>query len=88
MNKTNIKTNKTMIYASRVTSWVKARNCSSSTVDFDFICRLPNKGDWEKNEKRQSINPVQRLVTLHSEIRARDLDDPSPAIFIMKPGED
>jgi hypothetical protein len=66
----------------------KARNCSSSTVDFQFICRLPNKGDWEENEKRQSINPVQRLVTLHSEIRARDFDDPSPAIFIMKPHED
>jgi hypothetical protein len=54
---------------------------------FEFICRLPNKGDWEKNESQYLHYPDSRMVTLKAEIRAHDFDDPSPAIFIMKPGE-
>ena len=33
-------------------------------------------------------NRNMRLVTLKSIIQAQDFDDPSPAIFIMKPSED
>ncbi len=55
---------------------------------YEFICCLPNKGDWERNETQFQNDPRSRLVTLKAEIRAQDFDDPSPAIFIMKPGED
>lgn len=55
---------------------------------FQFICRLPNKGDWEKYESQYLHYPNSRMVTLKAEIRAQDFDDPSPAIFIMKPDED
>ncbi len=66
---------------------VKKSKGDSAFMPFQFVCRLPNKGDWERNEKREGDEGL-RLVTLHATIRARDFDDPSPAIFIMKPDED
>ena len=65
---------------------VKKSKGDSAFMPFQFVCRLPNKGNWERNEKRQDDD--LRLVTLHATIRARDFDDPAPAIFIMKPDED
>jgi hypothetical protein len=44
-------------------------------------------GDWEKNEKIDGDRLI-RTVTLKAFITAQDFDDPSPAIFIMKPDED
>ena len=65
-----------------------AKNCKSNKIDFTYIVSLPEKENWEDNEKRLSFCKTNREVTLHSEIRARDFDDPSPAIFILKPHED
>ncbi len=65
---------------------VKSSKNHCDFIEFKFVCLLPNKGDWERNEKRQGDG--LRLITLHATIRARDFDDPSPAIFIMKPDED
>lgn len=64
-----------------------AKSCSSSLMMFKLNCRLPDKGDWEKNEKMDG-NRLTRTITLKGVIQAQDFDDPSPAIFIMKPGED
>ncbi|MFZ4545890.1 MAG: DUF6573 family protein [Bacteroidales bacterium] len=66
----------------------KAFKNPASTLEFQFICMLPNVGDWEQNEKRIPDMPDHREITLKSVIQARDFDDPSPAIFIMKPNED
>ena len=66
----------------------KAFKNPASTLEFQFICMLPNVGDWERNEKRIPDMPDHREITLKSVIQARDFDDPSPAIFIMKPNED
>jgi hypothetical protein len=54
---------------------------------FKFICRLPDKDDWEQNEKMEGDRPM-RTITLKAVIGPQDIDDPSPAIFIMKPWED
>ncbi|HCY39958.1 MAG TPA: hypothetical protein DHV48_01130 [Prolixibacteraceae bacterium] len=68
-----------------------ARGCNSSTMIYKLNVVLADKGDWEPNERLDPDldgNREMRLVTLKSVIQARDFDDPSPAIFIMKPSED
>jgi len=66
-----------------------ARNVSSNFLQYDFISYLPDEGNWEPNEKLETPeNRLNRLVTLKAVIQAQDFDDPSPAIFIMKPDED
>jgi hypothetical protein len=66
-----------------------ARNVSSNILQYDFISYMPDEGNWEPNEKLETPeNRFNRLVTLKAVIQAQDFDDPSPAIFIMKPDED
>ena len=66
-----------------------ARKESSSHLLFKLLIQLPDDGDWEQNEKvAERSNRLLREVTLKAMITARDFDDPSPAIFIMKPFED
>ena len=66
-----------------------ARNVSSNFLQFDFISFMLDEGNWEANEKLETEeNRFNRLVTLKAVIQAQDFDDPSPAIFIMKPNED
>ena len=68
-----------------------ARSCNTSTLMYKLNVVLADKGDWEPNEKVDPDckgNRTIRLVTLKSVIQAQDFDDPSPAIFIMKPSED
>jgi len=68
-----------------------AKACNQQTLMYKLNVVLPCNGDWEANEKRDpAINDKYntRLVTLKSVIQAQDFDDPSPAIFIMKPSED
>lgn len=64
-----------------------AKTNTNSLMMFKFDCRLPDKGDWEKNEKMDGSR-LSRTITLKSVIQGQDFDDPSPAIFIMKPQED
>jgi hypothetical protein len=67
----------------------QARKVSSNFLQFDFISFMPDEGNWEANEKLETVeNRLNRLVTLKAVIQAQDFDDPSPAIFIMKPNED
>ena len=68
-----------------------ARTCNQQTLMYKLNVVLADKGDWEANEKLDPDldgNRNMRLVTLKSVIQAQDFDDPSPAIFIMKPSED
>jgi len=70
---------------------VAARTCNKQMLMYQLNVVLPCNGDWEANEKRDpEMNDKYntRLVTLKSVIQAQDFDDPSPAIFIMKPEED
>ncbi len=66
-----------------------ARKESSSRLLFKLLVQLPDAGDWEQNERvTDRSNRLLREVTLKALITARDFDDPSAAIFIMKPFED
>lgn len=65
----------------------QARKTPANLLHYKLICRLPDKGDWEPNEKMYQ-NRQTRTVTLKATIQAQDFDDPTPAIFIMKPSED
>ncbi len=67
---------------------LKAKRTSGDSLNFTFACLLPGGDDWERHEQRIPNMPLHREVTLFSQIRAYDFDDHSPAIFIMKPGED
>jgi hypothetical protein len=64
-----------------------ARKVTGSYLEFEFICRLDDISDWESNEVIFE-NRLTRTVKLKSMIQAQDFDDPSPAIFILKPHED
>tara|TARA_R110002050_G_scaffold274283_2_gene418649 strand:+ start:16 stop:450 length:435 start_codon:yes stop_codon:yes gene_type:complete len=66
-----------------------ARKESTFHLLFKLLVQLPDTGDWEQNEEvADRSNRLLREVTLKALITARDFDDPSPAIFIMKPFED
>lgn len=64
-----------------------AKTFNGSLMKYKFISRLPLSTPWEDNEKKQNGN-LNRLVTVKAIIQARDFNDPSPAIFILKPYED
>jgi hypothetical protein len=66
----------------------KAKATPFATMSFQFFCRMLDAGNWEANEKVSESDRLHRLVTLKSICTCQDIDDPSPAIFIMKPNED
>ena len=66
---------------------VRKEKTDSNTIEFNFICQLPDKGDWESNEKLEQ-NRNTRLITLIAVVGPKDIDDSTPAITIMKPNED
>ena len=66
-----------------------ARRTPSNIMFYELVCRIPDTGNWESNEK--SLNgesKLTRLIRLKAVIGPQDIDDPTPAIFIMEPGED
>jgi len=66
----------------------QAKKCSGSVLNFQFTCQVPKASEWLGNEKKSSISFQHRDVKLKAVITAQDIDDPSPAIFIMLPWED
>jgi hypothetical protein len=66
----------------------QAKKCSEPVLNFQFTCQVPKASEWLKNEVKSSISFQHRDVRLKAVISAQDIDDPSPAIFIMLPWED
>ena len=66
----------------------KAKSCPGSLLDFKFTCQVPRDEPWTSNEEKSSISFQHRDVVLKAVITAQDIDDASPAIFIMQPWED
>lgn len=67
---------------------VRARNITGDSLSFSILNLLPDIADFLPNEEPAEDMHMHRIVNLYSQIRAFDFDDPSPAIFIMIPGED
>ena len=66
-----------------------ARRTPGALLFYELICRIPDAGNWETNEKvLKGESRLNRLIRLKAVIGPQDIDDPSPGIFIMKPGED
>jgi hypothetical protein len=65
-----------------------AKRCSGSYFEFRFITHIPDVDNWEPNEIFTGGDRTYCLVKLKAIIQPQDFDDPSPAIFILKPSED
>jgi len=66
----------------------QAKKCTGSLLHFKFNCQVPKSASWSKNETKSSIYFQQREVSLKAVITAEDIDNPSPAVFILLPWED
>lgn len=67
---------------------MQARKSISSVLMFEFVCQLPDTGDWTIYERICEENRLFRLITLRAEIGPLDIDNPDPAITLMLPDED
>ena len=65
-----------------------AKNNPEESLEFEIICRVPNASIWEAHEKPIVDSFQKRIARLKSVVKKQHEDDPSPAIFIMKPDED
>ena len=65
-----------------------AKSCSGNYLEFHFLSLIPYNDIWEPNEICDSGGQLFRFIKLKATIQAHDVDDPSPAIFIVKPQED
>lgn len=66
----------------------QAKKCSGPVLSFKFTCQVPKLMLWTQNEEKSGISFQHRDVKLKAVITAQDINDPSPAIFIMLPWED
>ena len=57
-------------------------------LEFHFSTHTSDVNNWEPNEIFTGGDRTYRLVKLKAIIQPQDFDDPSPAIFILKPSED
>jgi len=66
----------------------EARKTESNTLLYKFFCQFPRTAKILDNEIQVENYSLMREITLKAVITAQDIDDPSPAIFIMLPHED
>jgi hypothetical protein len=67
---------------------MKAKNTDSSLLKFTFTCLLPQDAIAQANEAKSELSRFHKEIKLKAVITAQDIDDASPAIFIMLPWED
>jgi hypothetical protein len=65
-----------------------AKNSDSRILYYWFTCLLRKDATAQANEKKSGISRHHKDVRLKAVITAQDIDDASPAIFIMLPSED
>ena len=65
-----------------------AKNTSDSILYYWFTCLLRKDATTQANEKKSGISKHHKDIKLKAVITAQDIDDVSPAIFIMLPSED
>jgi hypothetical protein len=67
---------------------MSARQTDSALMDYKFICLLRQDATCQANERKSDLSRFYKEITLKAVITAQDIDDASPAIFIMLPSED
>jgi hypothetical protein len=65
-----------------------AKQTGSGYLKYKFTCLLRKDAITQENESKTGLSPFHREVTLKAVCTAQDIDDTSPAIFIMLPSED
>jgi hypothetical protein len=65
-----------------------AKQTDSAYLKYKFICLLRQDATAQANECNSDLSRFHKEITLKAVITAQDIDDPSPAIFIMLPSED
>ena len=66
-----------------------AKQTDAASLRFKFVCLLRQDATCQDNEYNCiDLSPFHKEITLKAVITAQDIDDPTPAIFIMLPSED
>ena len=65
-----------------------AKQTDSSYLKYKFVCLLRQDATAQANESNSDLSRFHKEITLKAVITAQDIDDASPAIFIMLPSED
>jgi hypothetical protein len=67
---------------------IAAKQTDSALLYYKFICLLRQDATSQANESKSDLSRFHKEIKLKAVISAQDIDDASPAIFIMLPSED
>ena len=67
---------------------MSARQTDSALLYYKFVCLLRQDATCQANESKSDLSRFHKEIQLKALITAQDIDDASPAIFIMLPSED
>jgi hypothetical protein len=67
---------------------MSARQTNSALMYYKFTCLLRQDATCQANESKSDLSRFHKEIKLKALITALDIDDASPAIFIMLPSED
>lgn len=67
---------------------LSAKYTDSALLYYKFICLLRQDATCQANESKSDLSRFHKEIKLKALITAQDIDDASPAIFIMLPSED
>jgi hypothetical protein len=67
---------------------ITAKQTDSGYLKYKFTCLLRKDATAQANENKSDLSPFHKEITLKAVCTAQDIDDASPAIFIMLPSED
>jgi hypothetical protein len=65
-----------------------AKQADSAVLYYQFTCLLRQDATCQANESKSDLSRFHKEIKLKALITAQDIDDASPAIFIMLPSED
>ena len=65
-----------------------AKQTGAALLYYKFVCLLCQDASAQANECNSGLSRFHKEITLKAVITAQDIDDASPAIFIMLPSED
>jgi len=66
----------------------RAKQNNSGYLTYKFVCMLRQDAIAQANESKCKLSRYHKEITLKAVCTAQDIDDASPAIFIMLPSED
>ena len=66
----------------------RAKQTNSGYLTYKFVCMLRQDATAQANESKSELSRYHKEITLKAVCTAQDIDDASPAIFIMLPSED